>query len=789
MTRVSSEQAPLLPWYAKAGAASSIVPLSRWVSPSIFALKNGGYGILGLVTGMDEESLSDQEIDSTTRTVEAALRGIPEGACLTQFSLVRSGYEIPRKSSYGNPVLESFVSDRLEYLKTNAGFRRIKLFWCLTFEPSQAHSLKRKPKEAAVGTVRRIAALQKAASILEAQLGPSIGLRFLDKAEAFPFFCYLFNLEPWADHAHLQSDTGLDRQIVRSSVAIEGDYLRVGRRCVKMFALVDTPEVSRPCQFSGLLALDCDSVLCTSWRPKSATKARAEISQQEKFISFFSVGVMSRVMSGRDTASLENGAGARAADANVEDLSEVIRSLDKVGQGEFSMRLLLAAKSPEQLYETIPAVHRLFIDARAQVVEESLGNLSAFFAMFPGNSKFNVYPLWLGEDHHARLSSIYAPSLGHLKSDDLENEYLSVFETRTNTPFFLDPYVAGARIMLILGPTRSGKSVHANQIVAMEQKYAGFTYVFDIGNSYESVVQLYGGKVDVVGKDGPRVNPFRLEPTQTNIQFLQSFVKLLLTNGGAELSPEDEDVIYKAVQGVYHLDESNRRLANLILPRHLDRYLSKWIKTGLYAAIFDNVTDELNLARLQCFDFSAAKVKQYADLIEPLMVWLLRRIDDVLFDPANLAVPKHILIEEMFSSMKNKQLLEAALDSIKTASKNLGGVTLIGQSAEDLGAHADIIVNSCTSFLFLPDATFNRKAYGELFKMSEEELDLFESLEPREALYMRRDGLTKVIRLNLDDRSYAKFSTKPKDRLRRAKLVEKYGLTEGIERFALGEIA
>lgn len=789
MTRVSKEQAHLLPWYAKAGAASSIVPLARWVAPRIFANKDGAYGIVGKVQGVDEESLTDQELEGVSRSVGDALRGMPEGACLTQFSCVLSGYDIPRKASYGHPVLESFVNDRLEYLKANAAFRRVELFWCLTVEPSQANPLERKPKEAVVNTARRIAALQKTASILEAQLGPRIGLQFLDKTEAFPFFSYLFNLEPWAKHAVLQSDTGLDRQIVRSPVATEGDHLRVGRRYVKMFTLVNTPEISRPCQFSGLLTLDCDSVLCTSWRPKSAAKARAEISQQEKFISFFKVGVMSRVMSGTDTASLESGAGARAADASVDDLSEVIRSLDKTGQGEFSMRLLLAAKSSEQLHETIPAVHRLFVDARAQVMEESLGNLSAFYAMFPGNGKFNVFPLWLGEDHHARLSSVYAPSLGHLKSDDLDNEYLNIYETRTNTPFFLDPYVDGARIMLIIGPTRTGKSVHANQIVAMERKYNGFTYVFDVGNSYESVVQLYGGRVDVVGKDGPRVNPFRLEPTQTNIQFLQSFIKLLLTNGGAELSPEDEDVVYKAIQGVYHLDASNRRLANLILPRHLDRYLSKWVKNGLYAAVFDNVTDELSLARLQCFDFSAAKVKQYADLIEPLMVWLLRRIDDVLFDPANLAVPKHVLIEEMFSSMKNKQLLEAALDSIKTASKNLGGVTLIGQSAEDLGEHADIIVNSCTSFLFLPDATFNRKAYGELFKMSDQELDLFESLQPREALYMRRDGLTKVIRLNLDDRSYAKFSTKPKDRLRRSKLIERYGLTEGLERFALGEQA
>ena len=111
------------------------------------------------------------------------------------------------------------------------------------------------------------------------------------------------------------------------------------------------------------------------------------------------------------------------------------------------------------------------------------------------------------------------------------------------------------------------------------------------------------------------------------------------------------------------------------------------------------------------------------------MVWLLRRINDVLYDPANLGVPKHILIEEIFSSMKNKQLLEAALASIKTVRKNLGGVTLIGQSANDLGEHADSIVNSCTSFLFLTDATFNRKHYGELFKLTGQQLEPLRKFE------------------------------------------------------------
>ena len=787
MTRVNAEQIKHTPWFAKAGAACSIVPIARFVSPNIFALKGGGYGCLFSLTGIDEEGVTDQGLDSRMRSIEGALRGLPGGSCLYQYTRVMSGCDLPRQQKYSNPVTEVFASDRLDFLNKTAAFRRIDLHWCLTLEPSKGNAFDRKPQENAIDTSRMLADLEKTATILESHLGSSLGLRILDKTEAFQFFSYLFNLEEWAERDQLRGDAGVDRQIVKNPVAWHSDHVQVGKRHVQMFSLKTTPEASRPCLFSGLLALDCDSVLCSTWRVKSTSAARSEIDAQEKFISFFKVGVLTRVMSGRDTASLETGAGAKAANISVDDLSEVIRGLDKKAQGEYSLRLLLAAQSPEQLRDTIPAVHRIFVDARAQVMEETLGNLSGFYAMFPGNHKFNVFPLWLSEEHHARLSTVFAPHIGHPHSEDLDAEYLNIFETRTRTPFFQDVYVDGVRVMLIIGPTGSGKSVHGNAAIALEQKYGGFTYVFDIGGSYESVVELYGGKVDRVGKDGPRVNPFALEPTESNIKFLYSFVKLLLTNGGAELEPEDDDVIHKAVQDMYLLDTENRRLSNLFLPKKLDRYLSKWVGKGIYNAVFDNVEDSLSLSRLQCFDFQGVNNEQYADLIEPLMVWLLRRINDVLYNPAYLGVPKHILIEEIFSSMKNKQLLDGALASIKTVRKNLGGVTMIGQSADDLGANADSIVNSCTSFLFLKDATFNRKRYAELFKMNEQQLALFESLQDREGLYIRRDGLTKVVTLRLDNRSYAAFSTKPKDRMRRAKLIEKYGLTEGITRFAQGE--
>jgi type IV secretion system protein VirB4 len=789
MTRANTEQLKHTPWFAKAGAACSIVPISRFIGPNIFALKGGGYGCLFSLTGIDEEGQTDQELEARMHSIEGALHGLPEGSCLYQYTRVMSGFDLPRQQKYLNPITQVFADDRLAFLERTAGFRRIDLHWCLTLEPSRVKVLERKPQENAVDTSRMLADLQKMAAILEGHLGGSLGLRLLDKNSAFQFLSYLFNLEAWSEQDQLRSDTGVDRQIVKNAVAWHSDHLQVGKRHVQMFSLKATPEASRPCLFFGLLKLDCDSVLCSTWRVKSTSSARSEINAQEKFISFFKVGVLTRVMSGRDTASLDTGAGAKAANSSVDDLSEVIRSLDKKAQGEYSLRLLLAAPSAEQLRKTVPAVHRVFVDARAQVMEETLGNLSAFYAMFPGNHKFNVFQLWLSEDHHARLSSVFAPHVGHPNSEDLDSEYLNILETRARTPFFQDVYVDGVRVMLIIGPTGTGKSVHGNQLIALEQKYGGFTYIFDIGGSYESLVELYGGKVDRVGKDGPNVNPFALEPTESNIKFLYSFVKLLLTNGGAEMEPEDDDVIHKAVQDMYLLDRENRRLSNLFLPKKLDRYLSKWVGKGVYHAIFDNVDDSLSLSRLQCFDFQGVNNEQYGDLIEPLMVWLLRRINDVLHDPANLGAPKHILIEEIFSSMKNKQLLEGALASIKIVRKNLGGVTMIGQSADDLGQNADSIVNSCTSFLFLKDATFNRKRYAELFKMNEQQIALFESLQDREALYMRRDGLTKVVILNLDSRSYATFSTKPKDRVRRSKLIAKYGLTEGITRFAQGETA
>ena len=128
---------------------------------------------------------------------------------------------------------------------------------------------------------RMLADLEKTATLLEGHLSGSLGLRLLEKTAVFQFFSYLFNLEEWAAVYTLAADDGVDRQIVNSPVSWHSDHLTIGRRYVQMFSLKTTPEASRPCLFSGLMALDCDSILLTTWRPKSTTAARSEIDAQE----------------------------------------------------------------------------------------------------------------------------------------------------------------------------------------------------------------------------------------------------------------------------------------------------------------------------------------------------------------------------------------------------------------------------------------------------------------------------------------------------------------------------
>ena len=164
---------PTPKWFRQAKPTRSIVPLSRFVSDSIFALKTGGYGCLFSLAGIDDEGLTDLAINDAIARVHGALQSLPDGAHLYQYVRIRKGYDIPMKVNYENPTVAAVVGDRRSFLHENAHLRRIELYWCLTIEPSADYSFGKKkltPEQYGRQCARFIAEIQITAEILTSQL-------------------------------------------------------------------------------------------------------------------------------------------------------------------------------------------------------------------------------------------------------------------------------------------------------------------------------------------------------------------------------------------------------------------------------------------------------------------------------------------------------------------------------------------------------------------------------------------------------------------------------------------
>src|SRR5256886_4918482 len=127
-------------------------------------------------------------------------------------------------------------------------------------------------------------------------------------------------------------------------------------------------------------------------------------------------------------------------------------------------------------------------------------------------------------------SFLFTLHTGERENQHLKQEYLAVLETSHQTPYFLNLHYRDVAHTVILGSTGSGKSFLLNFLITNVQKYEPYTFIFDLGGSFRSITQLFGGSYLKVGiGDGPfTINPFSLDPTKENLNFLFSLIKVLI---------------------------------------------------------------------------------------------------------------------------------------------------------------------------------------------------------------------------------------------------------------------
>src|ERR1700677_4511488 len=804
--------------YNDTGSLSEQINLYGFIGPDTFLTKTGEVGVILEVRGVDDECLDGASIDGFTKRLESALKLFDENYRLYQYLFKRNNEPIPYKL-YDNPIVDAAIKNRIAYLGSKADtLFSLSVYYVALYQGFQTSDklgtaiaeLPKNPKKAlsdlqahfssqkrTVVLGRHVsnaqaALLQKVRSFI-LQVSDFLSVRMLDKHEAFRVLKRTLNFHPdKLELAKLKYDTFLDYYLPESPIECHRGYLRVDDYYVKVLTLKEPSAQSFPLIFKRLLEVEANYYVVTEWKKEDSGKMRRIIQTKRRHFHNTKRSFVSQV--NMNDAAPQDVLLDDSKESQVRELGEGIKEIELHGNyfGQFSLTVVIYDLDMAKVDRACADFYKVFSVHDAQLYEEKYNLLNAFLAAVPGNHAFNLRSLYLLNTNYADVSFLFTLHCGEPRNAHLRQEYLAVLETNHHTPYFLNLHYRDVAHTMILGRTGSGKSFALGFLITNLQKYDPWTFIFDLGGSFESLTQLFGGSYVKIGINSPdfRINPFSLPPTKENLDFLALFVKVLLQGSSPiDLEPGEERDLYQQIENLYSVDPQLRTLgvlANTLGHRIADR-LAKWTRGGQFGFLFDNSEDTISFSRFQCFDFQ--KMSQYPEILEPLLFYILHRANSIISDREISTVFKAFFIDEAWVFLKNPSIQRYIVEALKTWRKANAAMILSTQSLDELRRSEvlDVIIESCPTKIFLANPDMDRDLYRRQFHLNENEVDLISGLIPKQQFLIKTPELAKVANLTVDAKSYWLYTNDPYDNKKRKEAFETYGFEKGLEILAGGQ--
>jgi len=798
--------------YGETGSLGEQINLYGFIGSEVFLTKTGEVGLILEVHGVDYECLDGAAIDGLTKRLESALKLFDENCRLYQYLFKRNNESIPYKL-YDSPVVDAAIKNRIAYLASKADtLFSLSVYYVLLYEgfetshklASALSGLTGDPKKALRELAAKLsskkqvlvlgkhvqeaesALLQKARSFI-LQVSDFVALRVLPKQESFSVLKRTLNFDPHKlDLAKLKHDTFLDYYLPESHLECHRRHLRMDDYYVKVLTLKEPAAQSFPLILKRLLEVEANYYVVTEWKKEDSGKTRRTIQAKRRHFHNTKRSFVSQVNL-NDTPPqdmlLDD-----SKESQVRELGEGIQEIELRGNyfGQFSLTVVIYDLDPAKVDRACAEFYKVFSVHDAQLYEEKYNLLNAFLAAVPGNHAFNLRYVYLLNTNYADFSFLFTLHSGEPRNRHLRQEYLAVLETNHHTPYFLNLHYRDVAHTMILGRTGAGKSFLLNFLITNLQKYAPHTFIFDLGGSFESLTQLFGGSYVRVGLESEdfKINPFSLPPTKANLDFLALFLKVLMQGPRPlELDPSTERDLYHQVENLYSVGPELRTLGVLAntLGQDLAGRLAKWTRGGQFGFLFDNSEDTISFSRFQCFDFQ--RMSQYPELLEPLLFYILHRANAVIADRGITSVFKAFFIDEAWVFLKNPSIQHYVVEALKTWRKHNAAMILSTQSLDELRRSdiLDIIIESCATKIFLANPDMDRDLYRRQFHLNENEVELIANLIPKQQFLIKTPELAKVANLNVDPKSYWLYTNDPYDNKKRKEAFETFGFEKGLE--------
>jgi type IV secretion/conjugal transfer VirB4 family ATPase len=801
--------------WKESAALNDHINLYGFWNETAFLTKSGDLGMVLQVQGVDYESLDTAGQEYAVKRLESALKAFGQGFHVYQYLFKANRPEIPF-AGYDDPIVEAAVEQRRQFFESKRDhLYQIEIFYVVLLEGARSKrgigtalarlfsdpsgaigELQAQFSNNSVKTLLRsqietdLARLDQRVQAFTRQLADFVKITLLDQQGQFTFLRRLLNFDSWRIAGRPQSTQFLDYQVVNSNIEAERDHLRVGDHQVRILTMKEAITETRPLVLDSLLKIPANFIVCTEWTPLPANKARKEVNKRRRHFNMSKTAFVSQMGNDVTKTNTRDVLVDESKQADIENLGDCLRALgDGQSLGDFSLSIVLYGDSKARVDELVGEFVSVFTNADGNLFTESYNQLNAYFATVPGNYALNLRRLYLLNSNYADLSFLFTILPGETRNAHLGAEYLAVLETDMSTPYFLNLHNGEVAHTLILGMTGSGKSYFCNFLLQNAQKYAPQTYIFDIGGSFQSLTTIFGGSYLNVGQDARdfTINPFSLAPTKENMQFLFSFIRVLIEGNGQRyrMDFKEERRLWDAIERIYVLEPEQRTVSSLgnIIGELKDR-LHKWTKAGQYGFLFDNAEDTLSFSQFQTFNF--AGWGDAPELLEPLLFYILHRASNEIADPKKLATFKVFLLDEAWLFIKNETIRNYIVSAQKTWRKHNAAMILATQSIKELeeSGMLQIVSESCPTKVFLANPEMDRTLYREAFHLNDTELDLIAGLVPPGQMLIRKAQTSKKVQLNVDSVSHWTATNNARDNLKKRDYFERFGIAEGLRRLA-----
>ncbi|QNM95530.1 VirB4 family type IV secretion system protein [Chitinimonas koreensis] len=377
----------------------------------------------------------------------------------------------------------------------------------------------------------------------------------------------------------LPNNVLMDAALGDAVIEPRGDHLVIRGFRTKYTAAIQIkqwptpPDGARVRKLERLLTLPVELTLSLCWRKLHRDDALRLLKARKYYFDLTKFNPLTYVAAAlakkKDMEGVTPRADKAAAVAEVESIIKEIEE-DTIGYGPANLTILVHADSPEKLQDAVDLVENELRSARLLPIRETFHLVSAYAGTLPGQWGEIVRWIEFSSAHIAHLAPVFTVRPGDSINGYLTEQLKRIcpalvqFLTEHGTAVNVNFHALDKGHVLVVGPTRGGKTVLINLLLVLFARYGKVRVIrFDRDRSCRIPTLLTGGTWINTRDSETRINPLVLLADKRHWLFLTEWIKQLAGTVGSAFDADDAKSLHEAMEMTAGLPAASWRLWRL----------------------------------------------------------------------------------------------------------------------------------------------------------------------------------------------------------------------------------